>query len=280
MRDILLLVAEVALAAVFGVAAFSKLADPIGTRESMRAFGAPPRAAAALALGVPVAELAVAVAMLFAQTARWGALGAGCLLLVFSAVIALNLARGAAPDCHCFGQLSSRPVGTPTLVRNAGLLALAATVAALAWDGRARGAVDRIGALGGAEQLALGAILIALATAGAAAYVLLSLLNAHGRVLLRIDALERRLREEGIEVELPAEAPELGLPVGSEAPAFTLARSDGSPLTLAQLLGQGRPLLLTFVSSHCGPCHTTLAAVAQWHTGHPDDVTFAVVSTG
>jgi uncharacterized membrane protein YphA (DoxX/SURF4 family) len=130
-RDVLLLVFESALAGVFVIAALTKLADPVGTRESMRAFGAPDRAAAALALVVPIAELAVAVALLFGQTARWGAIGVGCLLLVFSAAIFLSLARGSAPDCHCFGQLSSRPVGTATLVRNAILLAVAATVVAV-----------------------------------------------------------------------------------------------------------------------------------------------------
>jgi uncharacterized membrane protein YphA (DoxX/SURF4 family) len=59
MRDMLLLAAEVALAVVPGTAGLSKLADPVGTRESMRAFGAPSRAAAGLALGVPVAELSM-----------------------------------------------------------------------------------------------------------------------------------------------------------------------------------------------------------------------------
>ena len=50
--------------------------------------------------------------------------------------------------------------------------------------------------------------------------------------MLRIDVLEQRLREEGIEFQLPAEAPKLGLRVSSEPPEFTLARSDGSPVSL------------------------------------------------
>ena len=50
------------------------------------------------------------------------------LSLVFSVAIALSLARGRAPECHCFGQLHSAPAGPMTLARNAVLAALAVFV--------------------------------------------------------------------------------------------------------------------------------------------------------
>ena len=55
-----LLIARVALAAVFAVAATAKLADPGGSRQAVVAFGAPARLAAPLAVLLPVAELVVA----------------------------------------------------------------------------------------------------------------------------------------------------------------------------------------------------------------------------
>ena len=51
------------------------------------------------------------------------------LRLAFSSAIALNLARGRRPDCHCFGRLSAGPVGWSTVARNGFLALLAAFVA-------------------------------------------------------------------------------------------------------------------------------------------------------
>src|SRR4051794_13590879 len=120
-----LLLARLALAAVFLVAGVGKLADRDGSRRAMLEFGAPPAAAAALAVLLPFAELAVAVGLVIPATAAYAAVGATALLVVFSVAIGANLARGRAPDCHCFGSLHSSPAGPGTLVRNV-LLAAAA----------------------------------------------------------------------------------------------------------------------------------------------------------
>ena len=106
------------LSAVFGVAGVTKLLDQRGTREAVKNFGAPATLAPALALLLPIAELAIAVALLFKSYAWWGALAALLLLAVFILVIGLSLARGQTHDCHCFGQIYSRPLGWPTLARN------------------------------------------------------------------------------------------------------------------------------------------------------------------
>jgi hypothetical protein len=66
---------------------------------------------APLAVALPLAELLVACALLPLSTAVLGAAGALVLVLCFIVGIATSLARGRRPDCHCFGQLHSSPVG-------------------------------------------------------------------------------------------------------------------------------------------------------------------------
>src|SRR5687767_10184803 len=104
--EVVLLVARLLLAAVFFLAAATKLVDRAGARRAAVDFGVPAAVARPFAFILPLAELAVAGALLPGASARWGALGALALLLVFVAAIALNLARGRKPDCRCFGQLS------------------------------------------------------------------------------------------------------------------------------------------------------------------------------
>jgi len=123
---IVLLVARLLLAVVFAVAGEAKLADRVGSQRALTDFGVPTSLAAPLGLLLPLAEFAVAVALIPTATAWWGALGALVLLLLFIVAIGINLARGRKPDCRCFGQLHSAPVGWKTLVRN-GLLGVVAT---------------------------------------------------------------------------------------------------------------------------------------------------------
>ena len=120
------------LAVVFATAAAGKLLDRSGSRRALAAFGVPVRLTGAGALALPLAELAIAAALVFPSSARWGALAALVLLLAFLVGIANALAHRRAPDCHCFGQLHSAPAGAGTLARNAALAVLAAI---LVWRG-------------------------------------------------------------------------------------------------------------------------------------------------
>src|SRR6185312_7770777 len=98
------------LSAVFGVAAITKLVDPRGTGEAVKNFGSPPSIAPAVSLLLPIVELAIACGLLFATTTSVSALGALLVLALFVIAISVNLARGRVHDCHCFGQLYSRPL--------------------------------------------------------------------------------------------------------------------------------------------------------------------------
>src|SRR5215472_16732848 len=128
--SIVLLIARVVLFVVFLVAGIAKLADLAGSRSALRDFGVPARLAEPFGLLLPLAELAVAVALLLPATAWWGAVGALTLLLLFVVGIGSNLARGQHPDCHCFGQLHKGTAGWPTLLRNLVLAAIAGLVVA------------------------------------------------------------------------------------------------------------------------------------------------------
>ena len=74
------------------------------------------------------------------------------------------------------------------------------------------------------------------------------LLRQNGRMLLRLDELEKRLKElEFGETDQPE-----GLPIGSEAPAFELPDLAGEQKSLARFRGQ--PLLVIFFNPDCGFC--------------------------
>ena len=120
-----MLLVRLVLAVVLAVAGVAKLADRAGSRRAVVDFGVPERFASLVALLLPLAELTAAALLVPRATARLGALLALLLLAFFVAAIAVNLSNGRRPDCHCFGQLHSAPVGWPTLVRNV-VLALAA----------------------------------------------------------------------------------------------------------------------------------------------------------
>src|SRR5215208_919776 len=278
--DEALLLARLLLAAVFAVAGAAKLADVAGSRAAVEGFGVPTRLARPIGTILPLAELATAVLLLPAATGRAGAIAALGLLLAFSAGIAASIARGEAPDCNCFGQLHSEPVGPKTLARNFAL-AMVAGFVVVAGDDAGPGLYEAIADLsaGATAALAGGIVLAALLGLGFSTY--LQLLRQHGRVLLRLEALEGALRSRGIPVpEAAAEPLVAGLPVGSQAPEFSLPGLHGDTVTLASLRAAGRPVMLVFTDPGCGPCKALLPRIGQWQREHADSLTIALISRG
>ncbi|MCV7412694.1 thioredoxin family protein [Mycobacterium florentinum] len=119
--------ARLVLAGMFAVAALAKVADRGGARQAVTAFGVPRAAAALVATAMIATEFGVA-ALLITQP-RAGAGAALVVLAGFAAAALANLVRGRRPDCHCFGRLSSGPLGWPTLARNGCFATLATFVA-------------------------------------------------------------------------------------------------------------------------------------------------------
>jgi len=260
------------LAAVFGVAGIAKLADRAGTRSSLTQFGVPAALAPAGALLLPLVELACAVALVRPNWAWWGAAGALALLAAFVVAIAANLMLGRRPDCHCFGQLHSTPAGWPTLIRN---FVLAGAAGLVLWRGPDYAGLESVTAgLGGAGDAVLVLALVVAAQTVVAVVVLYHLLRQNGRLIRRIEEIEAKL---GGAAELPKPA---GLPVGSQAPAFSLPDLDHATVTLDALRAGGQPLLLFFTEPGCTACDAILPEVGTWQREHVDRLTIVPISRG
>ncbi len=279
--DLVLLAARLILAVVFVVAGLAKLADLSGSRAAMTGFGVPSVLAGPFGLLLPLAELASAVVLIPVASAWWGGLAALTLLLLFIAGVGVTMARGQAPDCHCFGQLHSEPVGWSTLARN-GVLSLIAGFVVVAGHGDAgTSAVGWMGDRTGMEDLGIVVgVLLTLAIIGEG-WLLLHLLQQNGRLLARVETLEAGTGVDGVAVRPAAPAaPAAGLPVGSLAPAFRLSGLHGETLTLDALRAAGKPTLLLFSDPHCGPCNALLPEIGTWQREHAGRFTLALISRG
>jgi len=244
------------LSAVFGVAAVTKFTDQRGTREAVENFGSPPSLAPTLAFLLPIAELAIAIGLLFTATTTASALGALIVLMVFVVAIGVNLARGRTHDCHCFGQLYSRPLGWPTLIRNLIFAVAAAFLFLRSYGEPPRAIPDALAQLSQTEWLIAGVALVA-AIAG---------------------VVYAAKRQKPAADETPA-APE-GLPLDAPAPPFQLAAYEGGTTSLDQLLAHGKPLLLVFTNPNCGPCVALFSEIKDWQQAHREHLTIALVSFG
>src|SRR5215217_7175193 len=282
--DAALLIARPVRAALFTLAGVAKLSDLKGSRQAIIDFGVPSAIAAPLGLVLPLAELAIAATLLSASTAWWGALGALTLLSVFVVGISINLARGRKPECHCFGQLHSAPAGWKTLARNGVLAAIAGFVLWGSYGGGAGpSALAWLGALTTAQLLGLLGGVLVLALLAAQWWFLVHLLRQNGRLLVRLEALEASLASGGSVAQSANGTPvnqSEGLPVGSEAPQFSLSGLYGETFTLEALRAPGKPVMMLFTDPGCGPCNAMLPEVGRWQEEHQEKLTLALVSRG
>lgn len=112
---------------------------------------------------------------------------------------------------------------------------------------------------------------------GAGVWLGAVMIRQHGRMLLRLDALERELvisriaqRPQSVAGEDVGSVSSLskskinrtGLRSGTRAPVFTLPRLDGTGTTTLSDYA-GRPFLLVFASPDCVPCETLMSRLAD-----------------
>jgi peroxiredoxin/uncharacterized membrane protein YphA (DoxX/SURF4 family) len=251
------LVARALVAVVFATAAATKLRDPGATRRTFRDFGVGERLSR-IAVLLPAAELTVAVGLVIIPTARWAAIAAGLLLLLFIAGMVNALRLGRRPDCGCFGGLRPTPIGRLTLIRNGALLVVAGFVAVFGPGP----SVNHWLASQSPGRLAAVAVVLA----GAAA------------MLIRTTRTAKTASPESAPTD-PSPAPSK-LYVGQQAPAFSLDGASGEPHTLDALLGAGRPVVLVFGSPTCGPCLSLFAQVGSWQAALTARLQIVIIGTG
>ena len=244
-----LLACRLIVSGAFLLAALAKLADREGTRASFRDFGVPAAAIPVAVIAVPLVELFVAAALLPTATATGAAWAAVALLVVFTAAIARVVASGQEAECHCFGRVSSRPVGPGTLARNGVLIALAAAVGI---GGAGASATNWVADLSTVEiVLASISLALALGLAFNTAF-LFQLFRQNGRLVAELASMGSAP---------PAEA--AGPQVGAFAPAFELPDLTGTTVELDELLTGEHGLILLFTSPDCGACDPLLPAVGR-----------------
>jgi hypothetical protein len=154
---VLVLVAAFGIGLIFAGAAVAKLADLqsfIGVVQNFRLL--PYVLVKPFAVLLPILELAVAGGLAFPATRSYAAIGTLALLVVFTAAIAVNLARGRRSiDCGCFGDTLKQPLSGWLIARNAVLGLLAVTAAAPGFPGRPLHWLDLMTGIGGALSLLL-----------------------------------------------------------------------------------------------------------------------------
>src|ERR1700722_17991852 len=128
MRRVALIVARIALAAVFLYAAYTKLRDPwmIFAMEIDAMHVIPANMVEMVARTMPWLELAIGLLLLTGLQLRYVASAATALLGFFFTLLLILYVRGFQGDCGCFGP--GEQLGPKTLARDGALVALSVWV--------------------------------------------------------------------------------------------------------------------------------------------------------
>ena len=273
--EIFLLILRLSLAAVFGVAGIAKLFDPAGSEKAFGEFGVPKPLIRPLVYLLPMTELLIAGGLLFVQTSWFGAVGAAGLLLVFSAGMLYQLAKGNAPDCHCFGQIHSEPVGKVSVLRNVALLVLAAI---LTIQGQSSQGLNLVNSNQDIMQFVIGIAVVLLL--GAVVFFLKRISEQQTQIMRRIELMELVARDGSSVEREDVGHPHEGLPIGAQFPAFDLPDIKGAKISLDSLRADAKPVLFFFVSPTCTPCKALMPEFEQWQQELGEKVKMVFVSSG
>lgn len=165
-------------------------------------------------------------------------------------------------------------------MRNGVLAALAAFVIVTARDDDGPSLFAWISYLASTQWLVVALALALVIVVAVGGYAVLHVIRNYGRVLIRLEAVEERLRAAGFDLDEPEDVPELGLEPGASAPSFALDSVDGGQVSLDDLRATGNPVLVLFTSPTCGPCSVLMPTVAEWQRAHADALTIALLSAG
>ena len=273
--EVVLLIIRLVLFGVFALAGIGKLLDLEGSEKAVRAFGMGDPFARTFAVAIPLAEMIFAFCFLFVGMSWVGSIGGLILLTSFIGGMIWQIRQGNAPDCHCFGQMHSEPVGMKSLIRN---FVIAGLAVVLVLSGR-----DRQGlALGDsnahiAQNAAL--VMIVMGIVVIASY-LRRLLTENKGLKRRIELIE--MLDNGGQ---PIERDEAGdpldsLPIGAQFPDFQLPDERGRIVTFEHLLADHKPKVFVFVGPKCEPCKQLLPEFKAWREEFKGSINFVFVSSG
>lgn len=273
--DPILLLSRLFLAAIFATAGIAKLLDRRGSETAVRDFGVPEGLVKPFSLLLPVSEVVIALLLLPLTTSWIAALAALVFLVGFNIGMAIQMAKGNAPDCHCFGQLHTEPVSIKSLVRNF-VFAIPAVFLVL------RGAKAQGPSLADLRiyttELVFG--LAILAGLVGIFLMLKSLLDKQTEILRRVDLLEVIAADGGTIERKDAGDPNDGLPIGAFFPEFELPDTGGRFVTFREIFEQGKPMVFFFVAPTCQPCGALLPEIEKWQDAVGDKVTFVYITRG
>lgn len=269
--DIVLLL-RLILCGIFAVAGLAKLLDLRGSVTAVESFGVPTPIAQPIGYGLPVAEIVIAAGMIPVASARSSAAAGAVLMAVFVAAMAVNLAQGKRPDCHCFGKLHAAPIGWPAIARN---LAIGIAASVVAVSGPGASLIAWIDDLGGQGQILLGLLFVALAMLLWQSWTLEHLSKATTALTTRVESIADLVNGNGEEGDQNP-----GPKVGTLAPGFQLAAIGNGRIALAHLLARGKPVLLVFAEPTCSVCNTMMPKLGRWARDLEGVLTIAIVTTG
>jgi peroxiredoxin len=259
--------ARLALAAIFAIAAVSKLSDQEGVTVAVRQLlRSNERTARVTARVLPVVELALALLLVPATTAVGAALTILALLLVFTVLLATSLRRGEHVQCNCFGVLSTRPVSRRTIGRNVILICVAAFVAVTSSVKS-----DQIGLASIADAIGQSNTDLAVAILGA-----LFILQGVGLLLLFVQYRNLRTMIGTSRSRVVTR----GLQAGDPLPDFELINIDGRTFRLQNLVTPSRGALLVFSHPLCSQCNAVLPLIGYAHALGGQGPVVAVVTQG
>ena len=224
---------------------------------------------------LPAVELLIAFSLFFVQFSWFGAIAAGALLFAFVAAMLVQLSKGNAPDCHCFGQIHSEPVGTVSVLRNIALLVLAGFLIA---GGRSGQGIDFLANSHDVMLFVLGLGLLIFA--GVAVSYLKKISDQQVQIMRRIELMELVAREGGPVEREEMGHPHEGLPIGAVFPEFELPSLSGETISSSSIQADGLPVLFFFISPTCTPCNALVPEFEQWQSDLEGKVNFLFVSTG
>ncbi|HEX2869483.1 MAG TPA: MauE/DoxX family redox-associated membrane protein [Ignavibacteriales bacterium] len=124
-NEYLLLLARLALGAVFIFAGMEKISDPEGFARAIYAYRLFPEILINfLAVAVPWIEVVSGLLLVFGTSMRENAAIITSLLLMFIIIVLISIARDLNIECGCFATASGMRVGWLKVLENSGLVIL------------------------------------------------------------------------------------------------------------------------------------------------------------